>query len=121
MRALVLLVLSGVVEVAHAEAADKLASIAQLWLTGALVAIVFALAGYFASRLRVAGGVVVGLAVLFGWGSGVDPQLLPEATRVYGADYELHAKASRLLIPLGAAIGLVTGWVRRRRSAFDTR
>lgn len=116
MRALTLLVLTGFVEVAHAEAADKLASIPQLWLTGALLALVFALASCFASRDRVASGVVVGLAILLAWGPSVAPEFLPEAIRVYGGEYELHARASRLLIPLGAAIGLATGWVRRRRA-----
>jgi hypothetical protein len=116
MRALALLVLTGAAEMAHAEVADKLASMPQLWLTGALVALVFAMASYFASRHAVACGVVVALAILLAWGPGVEPEFLPEATRAYGAEYELHAKASRLLILLGAAIGLAAGWVRRRRA-----
>lgn len=114
MRVFIALVFLLTLRTAGAEVVDKMASIPQLWITHGVIALALALIGLFAPKSLIGIVVAVTLSLLFAWPPAVEPEFLSEALRYFGSEYEVHAQASQLLVPLGAAVGYAAGWLRLR-------
>lgn len=115
VRLLIFLVLLLALRTAGAEVVDKMASIPQLWTTNGAIAVALAAIGFLAPRSLIGIALAFALALLFAWPPAVEPEFLPEALRYFGPEYEGHAQASQLLIPLGLVAGYALGWWRLRR------
>lgn len=100
----------------HAEVVDKLASVPQLWGANAILASVFFVAAFFASRSLGLFAVIFGSAILLVLPLGIESEFLSEAIHVFGPSYEVHAIASQLLIPLGAVLGAACAWWRKKKN-----
>lgn len=84
---------------ANAEVIDKIASIEQLWVTDAVIAMVAALVTYALSARFLPAAAMTLLAGAFAWPPVIPAEFLSEATAHYGSLYAAHAEAAALMVP----------------------
>jgi hypothetical protein len=100
---------------ARGEVVDKMATIPELWTHSLVIATALAVVGFFAPRSVLGMVIAAAVSLAFVWPPAVEPEFLPDALEHFGPSYGFHAQASVLLVPIGAGIGYIFGWWRKRR------